>query len=367
MESNILEWTRSWKDYKITEFPTEFRVCLRSGQRKTYDIDIEFEELACEPELPIGKDYWVPTQEQCNRLNNMTELREREYEEKVLYNQWVEERQEHNATTRTKNDTMKKVRDEIKARGGNMRQDMISTLMGAAIKDMTLDSQQRVKTWIRKDASSPDYDANTMATNLDNAYQMLYLLFIFEAAMATHVKVVSYVDECTLLQRQVLQIVILKNLKHESGSLEAWMRKLKDQIRVCGAVKCTLTDVHYKTYFMENLNTKIFEDILQIWHNEVIRKNVPKTHSEIKEYVLNDYLSQTTREERMKIIIGVVSKAWSKTPASNEGKSEKTELPMNGQEEGCSLCGLTNHVLDKCFHYDKSKSIEEIERYMQQR
>jgi hypothetical protein len=49
---------------------------------------------------------------------------------------------------------------------------MISTLMGAVIEDMTLDSQQRVKTWIRKDTSSPNYDASTMANNLDNAYQM---------------------------------------------------------------------------------------------------------------------------------------------------------------------------------------------------
>ncbi len=60
----------------------------------------------------------------------------------------------------------------------------------------------------------------------------------------------------------------------------------------------------------------------------------------------------------MKIIIGVVSKAWNKTPASYEGKNEMMELSMNGKED-CSLCGLTNHALDKCFHYDKSKSMEE--------
>jgi hypothetical protein len=57
VESNILEWMRSWKDYKITELPTEVHDCLRSSQRKTYNIDVEIEGLAYEPELPIGKDY----------------------------------------------------------------------------------------------------------------------------------------------------------------------------------------------------------------------------------------------------------------------------------------------------------------------
>ncbi len=91
------------------------------------------------------------------------------------------------------------MRDEIIAWGGDTRQDMISTLMGAILEDMSLDSQQRVKTWIRKDTSSPNYDANTMANNLDDAYQMQDWLFIFEVAMATHLQVVSDVDDCTLL------------------------------------------------------------------------------------------------------------------------------------------------------------------------
>ena len=86
----------------------------------------------------------------------------------------------------------------------------------------------------------------------------------------------------------------MKKLKHEAGSLETWMRKFEDQIRVCEAVKCTLIEVHYKTYFMENFNTKIFEDTLQLWRNEVTRKNLPKTYAKVKEYILNDYSAQTT-------------------------------------------------------------------------
>jgi hypothetical protein len=112
----------------------------------------------------------------------------------------VEARQEHNAATKTRNDTMKKAHDEIIARGGNARQDMISTLMGAVLEDVSLDSQQRVKTWIRKDVSGPNYDASVMANNLEDAYKMQDWMFILEAALATHLQVVGDVDDCTLLR-----------------------------------------------------------------------------------------------------------------------------------------------------------------------
>jgi hypothetical protein len=60
----------------------------------------------------------------------------------------------------------------------------------------------------------------------------------------------------------------------------------------------------------------------------------------------------------MKIVIGVVSKAWNKTPTTTDGR-EKTELSMNGNEESCALCGLTYHKLDKCYNYDNTKGMEE--------
>jgi hypothetical protein len=178
--------------------------------------------------------------------------------------------------TRTRNDTVKKARDEIIARGGSARQDMISTLMGAILEDMSLDSQQRVKTWIRKDFTTPGYDRNLMATNLEQAYEIQDWMFIFEAATATHLQVIGDVDDCTLPRRQELLIEIVKKLRHDAGTLETWMRKFEDQIRVCEAIRCALTDVHYKTYFMENLNPKIFEDTLQLWRNEVKERTYQK-------------------------------------------------------------------------------------------
>ena len=125
----------------------------------------------------------MPTIEQFETLTDITDDRTTSYEEKVLYNKWVEHQQKLNAEIKTKNDIMKKARDQIISRGGDARQDIISTLMGAILEDMSLDSQQRVKTWIRKDTSGANYDASIMASNLEEAYKMQDWLFIFEDSL----------------------------------------------------------------------------------------------------------------------------------------------------------------------------------------
>jgi hypothetical protein len=62
----------------------------------------------------------------------------------------------------------------------------------------------------------------------------------------------------------------------------------------------------------------------------------------------------------VKIILSVVSKAWNKNANINVENEEKNELSMNGKEDGGALCGMTiNHTLDKCYNYDKSKSMDE--------
>jgi hypothetical protein len=52
---------------------------------------------------------------------------------------------------------------------------------------------------------------------------------------------------------------------------------------------------------------------------------------------LNDYSAQTTREDRMKIILGVVSKAWNKPSQKEDEDKDKSELTMSGKEkeDGC--------------------------------
>jgi hypothetical protein len=71
-----------------------------------------------------------------------------------------------------------------------------------------------------------------------------------------------------------------------------------------------------------------------------------------------------TREDRMKIILIVVSKAWNKPSQKDNEDKDKSELSMIGKdkEDSCALCGMENHKLDNCYHYDKTKSMEENQK-----
>jgi hypothetical protein len=74
--------------------------------------------------------------------------------------------------------------------------------------------------------------------------------------MVTHLHVDQAVDDTTMLQRQEIQLEKLKKLKHESGSLEKWLLKFEDQLEVCDALGCKVTDHTKRLYIMENLNSR---------------------------------------------------------------------------------------------------------------
>ena len=120
-ETNILEWLRNWKEYKITEVPAEFREVLREFKRKEYNMEAELARLEYQAVLNVTKDSWVPTVEEIVELSNMTNDVLRGYRERALFALWTERRGVENAIIRTQNDNLKKMRDEIIGRGGEKR------------------------------------------------------------------------------------------------------------------------------------------------------------------------------------------------------------------------------------------------------
>ena len=57
-----------------------------------------------------------------------------------------------------------------------------------------------------------------MADNIEEAYKNYDWIFVFEAAMVTHLHADSSVDGTAILERQELAQEKLKTLKHEGGS-----------------------------------------------------------------------------------------------------------------------------------------------------
>jgi hypothetical protein len=69
------------------------------------------------------------------------------------------------------------------------------------------------------------------ADNIEEAYEKYDWLFVFEAAMVTHMHADCNVDKTTILERQEKTINELKNMKHEQGSIQVWLQKFDDATR----------------------------------------------------------------------------------------------------------------------------------------
>ena len=115
---------------------------------------------------------------------------------------WAEEQAKVNVTIKAANDTIKKQRDEIIARGNDVtRKNTITKLMGQVMADMTSESRCMLMNWVHnemKDLTNPE--SMLKADNIDEAYEKYDWLFIFEAAMVTHLHADYTVDDTTILE-----------------------------------------------------------------------------------------------------------------------------------------------------------------------
>jgi hypothetical protein len=334
------------------QYEVSFQEELREYKRVQYDLDKELQSLEYEPLVMISKDFWVPDAREIEELEAEPSVTRRGYIERRMMLEWAARQAERNAEIQAWNDAIKKRRDEIITRGNDVaRKNTITGLMGKVLGDMTAESRRMVMKWQRTDTKDPyDPESALKANNINEAYQKYDWLFVFEAAMVTHLHADCTVDTTAVLERQEMALNKLKSLKHESGSLQSWLQRFDDGIEECETTGTTLTDETQRIYMMKNLNEKIFEQTLVLWRGVLTRSSFPQTYDALKAYILNEYSSQMTQPERAKVIYAVVSMA-----------KQKTELSMQGAEtppgNGCHICGRKGHKMKGCWYYDATKTL----------
>jgi hypothetical protein len=171
------------------------------------------------------------------------------------------------AEIKTKNDNLRKMRDEIIARGGEARKTMISIITGKVLADRTEDSRQRLLQWKKTEKKDPnDPQSPLTAENMQHAHELQDWLVVFEIAIVKKLKHENLKklkhENLKKLKHENLKKLKhenLKKLKHESGSLEKWCMKLEAQLEVSDALGYKVTDHSKRLYLMENLITKMFE------------------------------------------------------------------------------------------------------------
>ena len=365
--TNLQAWLRGWKETKINEYDVSFQEALRTYQREQYDLEDELKKLEYLPLVMISKDFWVPTADQINDLAAQADPTLRGYMERRMMADWAEEQAKTNAEIKAKNDTIKKQRDEIVAKGNEAaRKNVITGLMGKVLADMTVESRRMIQNWKRTEPKDPaDPLSALMADNIEEAYQKYDWLFVFEAAMVTHLHADSSIDGTAILERQELAQEKLKSLKHEGGSIQAWLQRFDDAVEECETMGATITDETKRIYLMRNLNEKIFEQTLVLWRGVLTRKTFPDKYDALKAYIANEYSSQMTQPERAKVIYAVISAPWKK-------RTEQAMLSKEGENGGkdkdsCFICERKGHKEKKCWYYDATKTREQNRKKAQEK
>ena len=354
--TNYQAWLRGWREHKITEFDVFFQEGLRELKRKEFDLEAELMGLQYKPMATISKEFWVPEEEELKELEAETSDVRRSYMERRMMAEWAERQAKINATIKAANDTIKKQRDEIIARGNDTtRKNTITKLMGQVMADMTSESRRMVMKWVRKEEKNlSDPESVLKADTIEEAYQKYDWLFIFEAAMVTHLHADCTVDETTILERQEKAIAKLKNMKHEQGSIQVWLQRFDDAIEECETMGAVVSDEFKRIYLMRNINEKIFEQTLILWRGVLTRKTFPDRYDTLKAYIMNEYSSQMTQTERARVIYNVISAQRRTEPALIANEAEK-----QGDKGKCHVCGRPGHKMKKCWYYDSSMTLEE--------
>lgn len=93
---------------------------------------------------------------------------------------------------------------------------------GQGVGRHTVESRRMVQNWKRTEPKDPANPLSTLvADNIEEAYQKYDWVFVFEAAMVTHLHADSSVDGTAILERQQLNKTDLSHAQFERKDIRA--------------------------------------------------------------------------------------------------------------------------------------------------
>ena len=370
-ETNALEWIRTWKQFKMGEYPPELLVSLKDFVRVKYDVSKLIEDLKYESEVSTSKDSWTPTVSERFELSEL-EGDEKVWRERELFAEWQRQQYIINAEIKNANDVRKAQKDEI-VKKGELRAQVIGKLMGAILADMTADSRKEVEQWTR----SPDENImlvgeekrEWIADSMDEAYAKGDWLFIFEAVEKTHLLKAMPKEDTAIQGRRDALIALLGTVKHTSGSYERWVERFEDQKTICETAGCEISDAKLRNLFMDGLNRRIFESILKQWKLTVGRPAFAETYEGLKAEIRMEYNAICADPERARVVAEVMFARSGKTDGRAEISLESKESspPVtpdqksgNVDDRECWICDKKGHLMKDCWYFDPKKTKEEM-------
>ena len=196
VESNLLEWERSWRNVKILKYPSRYAEELRLGERIAVTVEQILAQNVMLPDVETAREYWVPTAEETAELEAINARPAREARAQQMFIPWRQAQLAENARRKALNEVAK-TRIDLEVKELKERKDTIGKIMNEILEDMTRTSRERIEKYVKEDVAEEEDP-----TTLDEAREQFDWLFIFEAARETHMFQGAAGDRVLMFEKQ---------------------------------------------------------------------------------------------------------------------------------------------------------------------
>ena len=139
IETNLLEWERSWRNVKILKFPARYAEELRRGVRVNPTIEQILEANVMLPDVDTTREYWIPTQEQAAELAAINPRAAQDARRTELFIAWRQAQLLENSRRKALNEVTK-TRIDLEVKDFKERKDTILKIMGEVLNKYTISS-----------------------------------------------------------------------------------------------------------------------------------------------------------------------------------------------------------------------------------
>ena len=227
IETNLLEWERSWRNVKILKFQARYAEELRAGVRANPTIEQILEANVMLPDVDTTREYWIPSPEQAAELAAINPRAAQDARRNEMFIAWRQAQLLENARRKALNEVTK-TRIDLEVKDFKERKDTILKIMGEVLEDMTKASRERVEKYVKELAEGQN--PALLATDLDRAREIGDWLFAFEAARETHMFQGAGDDRVLMFEKQEQEKDYLSKMKHISGDFNRWITRFEDQM-----------------------------------------------------------------------------------------------------------------------------------------
>ena len=363
--TNYYAWNLQWRDTRIGEYGADFHAQFLNGASPPFNLAALLDEFPMTQELPIGKEYFVPSAAQHTALMTIPEPAERDYQERMLFQSWYEIRRNQNSAFQESNEINKIKRSEL-IKSESTSRDTVARIFADVLASMDKLSQEKVNAFTDL-RNGEDY-------GMEQARAAGDWMFLFIAARSTQIARTAGVDGVSSEIRNQQEEDRLKNMKHASGPFHLWVREFRNQLETIDEIGLELSEDKKKMYFMSCIHPVMFAHALTLWNSFVTRTHsFPDTFEEVVQLMIDqhqelstskpDLVQRCERRQSQEQSFGHEEKR-SNGPKSSSSDSKPAYKYKEGSK--CPLC-KEKHDPARCKRNNPKFSLESNIAYAERR